>query len=283
MPLKLSKLETPGDLAVLNRWADGIEQSVQNFKPVSNLTSGVTFQTNNVANNTQSMLNIKAGNGISALADTFGNTTIAYTGIFAPIAHQFLTSLSASNVFSAAQPAFTDLSGTLALAQIGATGTPSSSTFLRGDYTWAVPPSGSATQAIQAYYSTIYSGPNVPLSANTPATVLSQVVIMPSSGGPFRVYLSYGISLTGTSSEQMMAKADDGTNVFATTGNNETGSFTFGFMGASGISPVTYANSAVVTFTVTIECNNGSMSYSQNGAFAGFQGTYLQVSVLTSV
>ena len=60
---------------------------------------------------------LAAGNGISLSPILTGGYTIAYTGFFAPVTHKFLTGLDASDNFSAAQPAFSDLSGSIALSQ----------------------------------------------------------------------------------------------------------------------------------------------------------------------
>jgi hypothetical protein len=77
---------------------------------------------------------------------TFNNTTgtlladAAAPQTFTALANQFLTSYSASaGTFNAAQPVFANLGGTIAISQFGATGTPSATTYLRGDNTWSTP------------------------------------------------------------------------------------------------------------------------------------------------
>jgi hypothetical protein len=58
----------------------------------------------------------------------------------AAAANNFLTSYTAaSGAFTSAQPLFSNLGGTIAISQFGATGTPSSTTYLRGDNTWSTP------------------------------------------------------------------------------------------------------------------------------------------------
>jgi hypothetical protein len=58
----------------------------------------------------------------------------------AAAANNFLTSYTATTgAFTSAQPLFSNLGGTIAISQFGATGTPGSTTYLRGDNTWATP------------------------------------------------------------------------------------------------------------------------------------------------
>lgn len=64
-----------------------------------------------------------------------------YTG--AICTNQFIRALSASGAATCASVNLaTDVTGLLAIASINATGTPSATTFLRGDGTWATPPGG---------------------------------------------------------------------------------------------------------------------------------------------
>jgi hypothetical protein len=78
---------------------------------------------------------------------------------FGAAANQFLTSYtSTTGLFTAAQPSFSNLSGSIAtgqipaatvtVAQINATGTPLATTFLRGDGSWAVPSTPSRVASI---------------------------------------------------------------------------------------------------------------------------------------
>ena len=59
--------------------------------------------------------------------------------------HQWVSYVDTSGVQHFSQPAFTDISGSLTVSQISATGTPSSSTYLRGDGTWSTPAGSSYT------------------------------------------------------------------------------------------------------------------------------------------
>lgn len=69
-------------------------------------------------------------------------TTLGGVQSIAAVAHQWLNSIGTNGVPSQSQPAFSDISGLLAVTQIGATGTPSSTTYLRGDGAWSQPAGG---------------------------------------------------------------------------------------------------------------------------------------------
>jgi len=75
MPLKLTQYNDP---AVLNKWADGIEQQLNSLKiPVPLKTNLPSFLTNNVSNNMQNVLNLIAGTGITITTDPVGHTVIS--------------------------------------------------------------------------------------------------------------------------------------------------------------------------------------------------------------
>jgi hypothetical protein len=109
-------------------------------------------------------------------ASISGTPQLAQT--FTPLANEFITGYTASTgVFTAAQPSFSNLSGSIAtgqipaltvtVAQINASGTPSSSTFLRGDGTWATvsaSPSGSSGD-IQYNNGGVFGGSATTISA----------------------------------------------------------------------------------------------------------------------
>jgi hypothetical protein len=93
-----------------------------------------------------------------------GNLAITgSTGVFpisiTKVSHQWLDSYDdTTGLFTQSQPGFSDLSGSIAtgqipsatitIAQINATGSPSSSTFLRGDGAWATPSGGGSVTSV---------------------------------------------------------------------------------------------------------------------------------------
>ena len=78
--------------------------------------------------------------GIVVNATGTGVLTI-YTG--ATCTNQFIRALSASGAATCASVNLsTDVTGLLAVSSINATGTPSATTYLRGDGTWTTPPGG---------------------------------------------------------------------------------------------------------------------------------------------
>jgi hypothetical protein len=70
-----------------------------------------------------------------------GTTVVADAGA----SNNFLTGISAAGVITKAQPAFSNLSGNIATGQMNSGTGASSSTFFRGDGTWATPSSGSVS------------------------------------------------------------------------------------------------------------------------------------------
>lgn len=85
MPLKLTQYNDP---AVLNRWADGIEQRLNSIKiPVPPKSKLPQFQTNHIINVTQNKLNLIAGSGITIASDSLGDTVISGTSTGDGLAH----------------------------------------------------------------------------------------------------------------------------------------------------------------------------------------------------
>ena len=78
--LKATKLQTAGEVAVLNRWADRVKQALDDLKTtVVKKGTTITLQTQNVSNQTQDKLNLKAGTNITLTPDPFGAVVIAST------------------------------------------------------------------------------------------------------------------------------------------------------------------------------------------------------------
>jgi hypothetical protein len=126
-------------------------------------------------------------------------------------------------------------------------------------------------------------GGDVPVSATTDTTWATKSVTMPATGGPFRVLVSYGMFYITSNSGSFVAWVDDGTNQFATSQTNQTGSATSGDgQSASSVSPVTYANGANVTFTAKAWTTSASMTVKAGNARPGPQNSWLNVAIIPS-
>jgi hypothetical protein len=111
----------------------------------------------------------------------------SYSGVGACAANQWASTLGASAAPTCTQPGFTNLSGSIATgqipaatitpAQINATGTPSATTYFRGDGTWSTPAGGGGGSANAVSVSvTLSASPGV-----YTATVTGQAWVTTSS------------------------------------------------------------------------------------------------------
>ncbi len=122
-----------------------------------------------------------------------------------------------------------------------------------------------------------------PVAVSGTTSVLTKAVTMPSSGCPCRAFVSYGANWDASNAGQFANTVSDGSNTFATAQTNSTGSATDMGVSSSSYSPVTYANSANVTFTLQAKTSAAGSTnvHPANGAGLG-QVTWLQVTILTS-
>ena len=145
---------------------------------------------------------------------------------------------------------------------------------------------GFATQSVQSIQSFHQSALSIDVNvlASTPTTITTQAVTMPSSGCPCRAFISYSMWIsTGSSGAGYALWVSDGTNVMAPTSTGQSNASGGAATSAnySGFSPVTYANSAAVTFTLSTE---GDHTYSVKAAQINGAGpnSSLQISIVTS-
>lgn len=138
---------------------------------------------------------------------------------------------------------------------------------------------GVSAQSIQSNIVKTLSA-DVALTSGTPATILSQSVTMPASGCPCRVLVSWAAYVT-TNNQTFTFWVSDATNSMASAQTTGTGTNTSG-SGASEISPVTYANNAAVTFTLTALDNGTGGTVKAAPVQGSGTNTWMSLSVLTS-
>lgn len=138
-----------------------------------------------------------------------------------------------------------------------------------------------STQAVQSYNSTTLAS-DISLTANTATNVIDVAVTMPSSGCPCRALVSYGLWWnSGSNNGSSDSWISDGTNLFGTVQAYWASTGNTGGQSQTALSPVDYADSTSVTFTLIVETNAGGETVKAAPLLAG-QNTWLTVSILTS-
>jgi hypothetical protein len=114
-------------------------------------------------------------------------------------------------------------------------------------------------------------------------SVLAKAVTFPASGCPCRAFVAYGYYANAGSHGVMQAYVTDATNTMATTQLNIYNDGNSDGREGSSFSPATYANSATVTFTLTVNpASGGSWTVSQANTGSVGQDTWLNVAVFAS-
>ena len=193
-------------------------------------------------------------------ADLPRPTPVSVGGVFskAAVANQFLTSVNVDGTISAAQPSFSNLSGTATGAQLPATTSNcTGNNFAQGLNAGFTPICAAAAVpiAVQVFSATTL-GADVAVSATTQTTVMTRTVTMPSSGCPCRAFMSYSLYVnTASSGTGYSFWINDGSANMAGLNTGQSNASGGGLTSASfgGWSTATYANNANVTFTLLTE------------------------------
>ncbi len=128
-------------------------------------------------------------------------------------------------------------------------------------------------------------GTTVSVPANSATNWVTKSVTMPSTGCPCRALVSYGMYFTTGNSGIHVAWADDSTNIFASTQLNGSSSFSNAGMNGTSMSPVTYANSAVVVFHGVFETSasgGATVQTANNSGSAGAQNSWINIAIMGS-
>jgi hypothetical protein len=139
------------------------------------------------------------------------------------------------------------------------------------------------TTALQSNVVKTIGSPVSIAASPSSTTVMTQSVTMPSTGCPCRASVSYGTYWDTSGSGQYAVSINDGSSSFATAEGNTTGSASDFGISSSGYSIGTYANGAVVTFTMKAsQTAGGTVNIHVANATGLGQSTWMQISIFTS-
>ncbi len=253
--------------------------------------AGGTTQTVRLLNDR--VINPSATAGQSALFMTGGGTSNAYisgTLLQSSAAGTFAINMAAGagHLFDLGGNTFTGtitIAGTMltAVAQTGSVTPGHVATF---NASGVIQDGGTSNTAVQSNVLT-QLGADVALTVNPITSILTEAVVMPSSGCPCRVLVSYGVYETSGNAtfDAWVADSSGTPNIIAQTQAAITNTNVGGFSG-SQVSPNTYANSANITFTLDVTNSvAGSViksAASANPASGTPQKTWMSITVLTT-
>lgn len=220
-------------------------------------TSGsISLQTDTAVNPNQAVLDLLSGNGITLTVDSLGGVQI--NGV----------SLKTDSVLNTLQTLLNLKSGAgIALTADGSGGV-------------SIAATGTAGASIVAFYSQNLGG-NVSVSSGLLTIVDSITITMPVSGGPFRVGFNYAYYVTG--GVALDSYVTDGGNTWAADQRGiPGGGGNFSCVSGNGYSPVTYANGALVTFTVYTFTSGALTVHTSPGVGGSGPTSYLQAAIIPS-
>jgi hypothetical protein len=197
----------------------------------------------------------------------------------ASVTNKFVTSINTDGTVSQAQPSFSNLSGVATGAQLPATTSNcTGNNFAQGLNAGFTPicAAPTALTAIQAYTTKNLAG-NVTVNANTLTLIDSMVITFPSSGGPWRAFLAYDYYFNGGVNGECYLT--DGTTLQMLVESQPLNNSSSCQMGA--LSKATYANGAVITFSV-YTYDTGATTVNASGGRNVVVPSYMQVGVLAS-
>jgi len=136
--------------------------------------------------------------------------------------------------------------------------------------------------ATDQHHYLVQLGANVVLSANTPNAILTQAVTMPATGCPCRVITNYMVYIVGNvNGSAYDAWVSDGTVTWGSAQTYMDATGREGGLGGSAFSEATYANSAVVTFTLFVQDQQGNSVFKISNSGAP-QSTWMSIDVVSS-
>lgn len=267
--------------------------------PPAPVAGAVLLETDGIANIDQTTLNLASGPAIDLAADGTGDVVIS-SPVFGPSGPGHSTGAVPDPGSSAGTTHFLREDGTFAIPpgtggatnyqQVESAGTPLPAepnlNFLNAVV--ADNPGNTSTDVTVAAIASFTKkalGGTVSITSNIQAAVDSQLVTMPAKGGPWYARVNYFYAKKNGGNHVCWAQDNLG-NMFAASqggasNNNDA-------LAASGLSPVTYANGAAVTFIVYCIDNNNSTIEIDTSGEGGNPATlvsipsYMQIEILSA-